>query len=134
MSASEIAVARHAFESALFDGCSSDVTVPLGRALAELENAADPALKVRRLRTKAIDHRAAYVRHMDSYGAEIGRAAACKDPIIAKLIASAAKAALDEAGECLTKALAAEAEADAIQTGGFAVLFDGVSAKQRVEA
>lgn len=129
--AAELQAARHAFESALFDGCSSDVTVPLGRALAELEEAADPALKARRLRTEARDLRASYDHHMTVFGLEDGRAAACKDPTIAKLIASAAKAALDEASECLTKALAAEAEADAIQAGCFIVAFDGVSVKKR---
>jgi hypothetical protein len=78
-----------------------------------------------------------YAEQMAIYGREIGRATFLRKQrqyILAKLAHSAAKAALDEASECLTKALAAEAEADAIQTGGFVVLFDGVSAKQRVEA
>lgn len=131
MSAAEIQAARYAYESAIYDGCSSDVTVPLGRALAELENAADPSLKARRLRTRALDLRDRYARLMAEYGAEIGRASACQDPTIAKLIASAAKAALDEASECLTQALRAEAEAEVIEAGGFVVAFDGVSLKKR---
>lgn len=128
--AAEIDQARAAFENAVCEGCSANVTVPLGRELARLEDASDPAVKAKHLRTKARDLRAAYDRHMDEYGREIGRAQRIADPTIAKLVESAAKAALDEAGECLTAALAAEAEADAITSNGFVTLFDGVSAKQ----
>jgi hypothetical protein len=113
-----------------YDNWGTDAEVEIGRRLAEAKEAADKALKARRLRTKALDLRARYDSLMADYGREIGRAQTIKDPTVAKLVASAAKAALDLASDCLTQALAAEREADEIDRPRFVILFDGVSANR----
>lgn len=128
MNAASLELAKHAFEDALFGHADGDVILALGREYGALQEQ-DRAVKAKHLRTKAIDLRAAYARHMADYGREIGRASNCKDPTIATLVRSAANAALDVASDCLTQALAAEEEARRLDANGFVKLFDGVSAK-----
>lgn len=125
---SQLQAAQAEYDAAYFGGGSPETLLRLGREVRALEEQ-DPAVKARRLRTKAADERAAYQRRMDEYGREIGRAQRIADPTIRKLVESAAKAALDEASECLTRALAHEAEAERIETGGFATINDGVSVR-----
>lgn len=96
--------ARRTYEDALFSGCSAEVTTPLGRELARLENEADPSLKARRLRTAAVDKLAAAERYTISALAEVGAS-------------RFRSAALDLrcASECIGQAGALRAEADGVE-------------------
>lgn len=117
--------------SAHYDGASVEAEGEILRRLTEARKANETLdERVMRLRREASDLREDYARHMADYGREIGRAQRVVDPTIRTLVESAARAALDEAGACLTAALAAEDEADQIASGGFVVLFDGVSARR----
>lgn len=128
-----VETAQHAYDLAHYGDASSEAQLSALHDLMAAEEAAGPAVKIKRLRLKASDARAAYQRHMDAYGPEIGlatRREAQGETTLAKLAESAAQASLICASECLTQALALEAEADEIERGPFVVLFDGVSARR----
>jgi hypothetical protein len=117
-----------------YDGGSAEAERDVLRRLSEAREVEDTGLKARRLRTKALDERAAYGRHMDAYGDAIGKSAhryQRGETTLAASFKREADAALAEATECLKRAEAAEHEADKITANGFVVLFDGVSVKSR---
>jgi hypothetical protein len=111
----------------------NDESPVLGSLLAQrsgLQEAADPALKVRRLRQKALDARATYQRHMDAYGDAIGRSQDRwnrGELDLSKSFAREAVSCLACATDCLIEAERIEREADKLAR--FVTLFDGVSAR-----
>jgi hypothetical protein len=124
--------AREAYEDALFSGCDATITIPLGRELARLEDEADPALKARRLRTKAADLEAEGERHMAAEADAAGRAASRRlrgnDDAFAASFDREAANCLALANECFAEASALEREADRIN--GFVIALDGVSVRR----
>jgi hypothetical protein len=92
----------------------------------------DREYAIRRLRTRALDFRAAYARHMDAYGDTMGKAQARWNRGEVELFKSFAREAascLACATDCMIQAEAAEREADEIASNGFVTILDGVSAR-----
>lgn len=114
------------------DECSELLNAAL-KLRSERRELDDPSLKVRRLRLNATAFRYSHQQNMDEYGREIGRACDLANKgqtVTAALVKSAANACLDLASDYLTQAIEAEREADEIESGGFVIVFDGVSVRR----